>query len=107
MTPMDIFVIVTGSFTVLITVPMIMLAMWSRREAGELRNIQNDLVALMEESRRLAEESQHGSRSVGGKVRTGQEGFFIRMGKVTLFRLVPQSGNREFQASITLVTRWL
>ena len=56
MTLMDIFVIVTGSFTVLITVPMIMLAMWSRREAGELRNIQTDLVALMEESRRLAEE---------------------------------------------------
>lgn len=56
MTLMDIFVIVTGSFTVLITVPMIMLAMWSRREAGELRNIQTDLVALMAESGRLAGE---------------------------------------------------
>jgi hypothetical protein len=55
-TSMDIFVVVTGSFTVLITGPMIMLAMWSRREADELRQIQTDLVVLMEESRRLAEE---------------------------------------------------
>jgi hypothetical protein len=56
MTRMDVFVIVTGSFTVLVTVPMILLAMWSRREAEELRHIQTDLVTLMEESRRLAEE---------------------------------------------------
>ena len=56
MTRMDVFVIVTGSFTVLITVPMILLAMWSRREAEELRHIQTDLVTLMEETRRLAEE---------------------------------------------------
>ena len=56
MTRMDVFVIVTGSFTVLITVRMILLAMWSRREAEELRHIQTDLVTLMEESRRLAEE---------------------------------------------------
>ncbi len=55
-TRMDIFAIVTGSFTVLITVPMILLAMWSRREAEELRHIQTDLVTLTEESRRLAEE---------------------------------------------------
>ena len=56
MTGMDIFAVITGSFSVLITVPMIMLAVWSRREAEELRHIQADLVALMGDSRRLAEE---------------------------------------------------
>lgn len=56
MNGMDIFVFVTGSFSALITVPMIMLAVWSRREADELRTIQADLVTLMGESGRLAEE---------------------------------------------------
>ena len=56
MTRMDIFVVVTGSFSVLITVPMIVLAVWSRREASELRSIQADLVELMGGSRRLAKE---------------------------------------------------
>ena len=55
MTGMDIFALVSGSFSALITIPMIMLAVWSR-EATELRNIQADLVALIGDSRRLAEE---------------------------------------------------
>ena len=53
---LDVFVVITGSFSVLITVPMIMLAVSSRREANELRLIQADLVALMGESRRLGNE---------------------------------------------------
>ena len=53
-TGMDIFALVSGSFSALITIPMIMLAVWSRREATELRHIQADLVALMGDSRRLA-----------------------------------------------------
>ena len=56
MTGMDVFALVSGSFSALITIPMIMLAVWSRREATELRHIQADLVALMGDSRRLAEE---------------------------------------------------
>jgi len=52
----DVFFVITGSFSVLITIPMIMLAVWSRREATELRSIQTDLVGLMGESRRLAAE---------------------------------------------------
>jgi len=54
----DVFFVITGSFSVLITIPMIMLAVWSRREATELRSIQTDLVGLMGESRRLAAEIQ-------------------------------------------------
>ena len=53
---MNVFTVITGSFSVLVTVPMIVLAVWSRREAEELRHIQIDLVALMGESRRLTEE---------------------------------------------------
>jgi phage-related tail protein len=56
MTRMDIFVVISGSFSMLITIPMIVLAVWSRREARELRSIQTDLVELMGGSRRLAKE---------------------------------------------------
>ena len=56
MNAMEVFSLITGSFSVLIAIPMIMLAVWSRREADELRAIQADLVALMGGSGRLAEE---------------------------------------------------
>ena len=56
MRTMDVFAVITGSFSVLITAPMILLAVSSRREANELRSIQADLVALVGESRRLGNE---------------------------------------------------
>ena len=56
MTTMDMFVVVSGVFSALITIPMIALAVWSGREAAELRTIQANLVELMVESRRLTTE---------------------------------------------------
>ncbi len=47
MSLMDVFVISSGVFSALITVPMILLAVWARRESTELRKIQDDLVSLM------------------------------------------------------------
>ena len=65
MTAIDIFVWVSGSISVLIAVPMVVLALWSGREARQLRIIQAELVGLMGESRQLGEELralQHGLR---------------------------------------------
>lgn len=56
MTPIETFVVISGSFSVLTTVPIIVLAVWSFREARELRRIQAELGALMGDSRQLAEE---------------------------------------------------
>lgn len=56
MTPIEIFVVISGSFSVLTTVPIIILAVWSFREARELRRIQAELGGLMGDSRQLAEE---------------------------------------------------
>lgn len=65
MSAIDIFVVISGSFSVLTTVPIIVLALWSVREARDLRRIQVELSELMGESRQLAVEIrglQHGIR---------------------------------------------
>ena len=56
MSAIDIFVVISGSFSVLTTIPIIVLAVWSVREARELRRIQAELGVLMGESGQLAEE---------------------------------------------------
>lgn len=56
MTALDTFVWISGSFSVLTTIPIAVLAVWSAREARELRRIQAELAVLMTESGQLAEE---------------------------------------------------
>ena len=56
MTALDTFVWISGSFSVLTTIPIAVLAVWSAREARELRRIQAELAVLMTESGHLAEE---------------------------------------------------
>ena len=53
---MEIFVLVSGSFSILATLPLISLALQSFREGRELRRIQLEVASLMVENKRIGEE---------------------------------------------------
>jgi len=53
---LEIFVLVSGSFSILATLPLIYLALQSFREGRELRRIQLEVAALMVENKRIGEE---------------------------------------------------
>jgi methyl-accepting chemotaxis protein len=62
----DIFVLVSGCFSILATVPLIYLALGSLRDARKLRVIQYELAHLMRETKEMGEEVrelQHEIRS--------------------------------------------
>ena len=59
---LDIFVLVSGSFSIAATMPLIYLALHSFREGRELRSIQLELTRLMGEVREIQNEIHHDQR---------------------------------------------
>jgi hypothetical protein len=58
----DVFVVVSGSFSILATIPLIYLAVRSFRDARELRTVQLEVAELMAEVRELQHEMHHDQR---------------------------------------------
>jgi hypothetical protein len=59
---LDIFVLVSGCFSILATVPLIVLALRSLRDAGELRRVQAEVAELVVEVREIQHEIHHDQR---------------------------------------------
>ena len=60
--PVDIFVLVSGSFSVVASLPLIYLAVRSYRDGCELRTVQREVATLMAEVRTLQQEMHHDQR---------------------------------------------
>ena len=56
MQPINIFVLISGCFSILATVPLLYLALHSARDARKLRLIQYELAHLMLETKEMGEE---------------------------------------------------
>ncbi|SRR6266498_1577007 len=59
---LDIFVVVSGSFSILASMPLIYLAFHSYRDGRELRRIQLEVAELMGEVREIQHEIHHDQR---------------------------------------------
>ena len=59
---LDIFVLVSGSFSILATMPLVYLAFHSYRDGRELRRIQLEVAELMGEVREIQDEMHHDQR---------------------------------------------
>src|SRR5437588_2588199 len=60
--PLDIFVLISGSFSIVATLPLIYLALRGYRDGRELRLVQDEVAALMAEVRELQHEMHHDQR---------------------------------------------
>jgi hypothetical protein len=58
----DIFVLISGSFSIAATVPLMYLAIRSVRDARELRRVQLEVAGLMEEVHEIQREMHHDQR---------------------------------------------
>jgi hypothetical protein len=63
MHPFDIFVVISGGFSILATLPLIYLASHSFRDARELRRVQSEVAELMVEVREIQHEIHLEQRS--------------------------------------------
>jgi methyl-accepting chemotaxis protein len=89
----DIFVLVSGCFSILATVPLIFLALRSLRDARKLRLIQYELAHLMRETKEVGEEvrglqheirsEQHAAKSEIGETRRTVEQVSEAVGQVS------------------------
>lgn len=59
---LDIFVVVSGSFSILATLPLIYLAVRSFRDGRELRRVQTEVAELIVEVREIQHEMHHDQR---------------------------------------------
>jgi hypothetical protein len=59
----DIFVVISGSFSIIATVPLVYLAISSVRDARELKRVQLEVAGLMEEVHEIQREIHHDQRS--------------------------------------------
>jgi hypothetical protein len=59
---LDIFVVVSGSFSILATLPLIYLATRSFRDGRELRRVQTEVAELIVEVREIQHEMHHDQR---------------------------------------------
>jgi hypothetical protein len=59
---LDIFVLISGSFSLVATLPLIYLAVHGYRDGRELRLVQREVAALMTEVRELQHEMHHDQR---------------------------------------------
>jgi hypothetical protein len=89
----DIFVLVSGCFSILATVPLIFLALRSLRDARKLRLIQYELAHLLRETMEVGEEvrglqheirsEQHAAKSEIGETRRTVEQVSEAVGQVS------------------------
>jgi hypothetical protein len=71
--PLDVFVLISGSFSIVATLPLIYLALRGYRDGRELRLVQREVAALMTEVRELQHEMHHDQRVAADEiVRTKQ-----------------------------------
>lgn len=63
MHPLDFFVVVSGSFSILATLPLFYLALRSYREGRELHRVQCEVAALMAEVREIQHEMHRDQRA--------------------------------------------
>ena len=68
MDPLDIFVLVSGSFSIVATIPLVYLAFHSFREGRELRIIQLELARLLGEVREIQGEIHHDQRRTATEI---------------------------------------
>lgn len=59
---LDVFVVVSGGFSIVATLPLIYLALRGYRDGRELRVVQDEVAALMAEVRELQYEMHHDQR---------------------------------------------
>ena len=59
---LDIFVVLSGSFSILATLPLIYLAIRSFRDGRELRRVQTEVAELIVEVREIQHEMHHDQR---------------------------------------------
>jgi uncharacterized protein YoxC len=103
----DIFVLVSGCFSILAAVPLIFLALRSLRDARKLRLIQYELAHLMRETKEMGEEvrglqheirsEQHAAKSEIGETRRTVEQVTEAVGQVS--EAVGQVGEAVEQAT--------
>ena len=62
MRALDVFVLVSGSFSILATLPLIYLAIRSVRDGRELRRVQSEVAELIVEVREIQHEIHHDQR---------------------------------------------
>jgi uncharacterized protein YoxC len=70
----DIFVVVSGTFSIVTAIPLVYLAVLSVRDARGLRRIQHELACLVRETKEIGEEVhrlQHELRSEQDAARSG------------------------------------
>lgn len=63
MHPLDIFVVLSGGFSIVATLPLIYLASHSFRDGRELRRVQSEVAELMVEVREIQQEIHLEQRS--------------------------------------------
>ena len=59
---LDVFVLVSGTFSILATVPLLYLAIRAHREARALRRMQDEVAAVVDEVRGVQHEMHHDQR---------------------------------------------
>jgi len=66
--PLDIFVLISGSFSIVAALPLIYLALRGYRDGRELRLVQHEVAALMAEVRELQHEMHHDQRVAASEI---------------------------------------
>jgi hypothetical protein len=66
--PLDVFVLISGSFSIVATVPLIYLALRGYRDGRELRLVQREVASLMTEVRELQHEMHHDQRVAASEI---------------------------------------
>jgi hypothetical protein len=73
MRPLDIFVIVSGSFSIVAALPLIFLAVRSFRDGRELRRVQDEVADLIVEVREIQHEIHHDQRQATSELLSTKE----------------------------------
>jgi hypothetical protein len=73
MRSLDIFVLISGSFSIVATLPLIYLAFRSFRDARELRRVQSEVADLIVEVREIQHEIHHDQRQAASELMSTKE----------------------------------
>ena len=73
MHPVDIFVLVSGSFSIVATLPLVYLAFRSFRDGRELRRVQGEVAELVVEVREIQHEIHHHQRRAASELLSTKE----------------------------------
>lgn len=73
MHPLDIFVVLSGAFSIVATFPLIYLALRSFRDGVELRRVQREVADLMVEVREIQHEIHHDQRRATSELLSTKE----------------------------------